>query len=96
MVKRLVFIVMFIVMASSLVFAQAEDEASVEEVKPEFNYTTRIVIGLTSFENISGQQKGYQRLGYLPAFAYGKWRFGFEFIFDLDGDFRSQGAPWMV
>jgi len=89
MFKRLLLVFVLISMTGSLVFAQtAAEEAAETEEKPTFEFDLGLVIGLASYEDYAGQRKGYQKIGLYPKFSYGKWRFGFDFTLEFDGDFK--------
>ena len=87
MLKKIIIIVFIIFTLCSLLYGQSADETPQPEEKPEFNFDMGIVIGLSNYEDVDGVQNGYQRLGFLPHFSYGMWRFGFNFTFEFDGDF---------
>jgi hypothetical protein len=86
--KRLIPLVLFVFATGSVVFAQTAEQAAPAQKKPAFGFDMGLILGLTSFENFSGQGSGYQKIGLYPQLFYGKWRFGFDFTFEFDGNFN--------
>ena len=73
---------------STLLLAQNSDEIQGKSEEKKLLFETGITFGLSSYEDIDGATEGYQRLGFYPGFSGGKWRFGFDFTLELDGNFN--------
>ena len=79
-----VFFILFVF--SAVVFAQTDEEVSKE--KPKLGFNMNFNIGLSSYEDIDGNQVAFQKFGLFPEFTYGKWGLGLDFTFEFDGDWQ--------
>jgi hypothetical protein len=89
-VKKLFILVFFVIVSCSLVYAQSAEtvDPEAEKEKPKFDFAMGINIGLSSYEDSTGDQIAFQKLSLLPEFSYGKWGIGFDFTFEFDGTFN--------
>ena len=86
MLKKSFFCLCVTFLLSSLALAQTEEEQQKE--KPKFGFHMGLSLGLSSYEDSSGEQIAFQKIGFFPEFTYGKWGFGLDLTFEFDGDFN--------
>ena len=89
MLKKSLIIMFFIILCSSVVLAQVEEESGQKE-KPKFGFNMNFSLGLSSYEDINGDQIAFQKFGIFPEFTYGKWGLGLDLTLELDGDFQMR------
>jgi hypothetical protein len=88
-----------LLVSGTTVFAQPVDEleegtpgeiepSTGAREKPQFGFTMNFLIGLSSYEDIDGNQVAFQRFSLFPEFSYGKWGVGLDFTFEFDGDWK--------
>ena len=68
-------------------FGQSGDDEKSSE-KPKFGFNMNLNIGLSSYEDSSGQQIAFQKFSFFPEFSYGKLGVGLDLTFEFDGDFK--------
>ncbi len=89
MLKKSLIVVFFIILCSSVVLAQVAEESGQKE-KPKFGFNMNFSLGLSSYEDINGDQIAFQKFGIFPEFTYGKWGLGLDLTLELDGDFQMR------
>jgi hypothetical protein len=81
-------ILAFIMILLITVSAALADETGDQGERPKFGFNMNFAIGLSSYEDIDGNQVAYQKFGIFPEFTYGKWGLGLDLTVELDGDFK--------
>ncbi|MGQ9617169.1 MAG: hypothetical protein ACUVWJ_12315 [Spirochaetota bacterium] len=83
---------LIVVLMMGVIYAQSTEEGeavtAAEKEKPEFGFNMNFNIGLSSYEDIDGNQIAFQKFSFLPEFSYGKWGVGLDLTFEFDGDFN--------
>ncbi|KPJ85123.1 MAG: hypothetical protein AMS17_14900 [Spirochaetes bacterium DG_61] len=92
MLKKLAVILIVLVVCAPSLYAQTSEES--EDIpqetaeKPKLGFTMNFLIGLSSYENIYGEQVSFQKFSLFPEFSYGKWGLGLDFTFEFDGNWE--------
>lgn len=92
MLKKLAVILIVLVVCAPSLYAQTSEES--EDIpqetaeKPKLGFTMNFLIGLSSYENIYGEQVSFQKFSFFPEFSYGKWGLGLDFTFEFDGNWE--------
>jgi protein associated with RNAse G/E len=87
MVKKLGIMLLFLLLSSTLVFAE-KMKGSEKPEKPTFGFTMNLGVGLSSYKDSAGVQKAYQKFSFFPEFSYGKFGAGLDLTFEFDGNFK--------
>lgn len=88
MLKKICIVLVMVLLGSTVLFGQQDDELNDEKEKPEFGFNMNMTIGLSSYEDSQGNQVAFQRFSFFPEFSYGKWGLGLDLTFEFDGDFN--------
>jgi len=77
------FISLFCVCAA---YAQSEERGVKDQ--PRLGFGMDFGLGLSSYEDVDGNQVSFQKFAFFPMFTYGKWSLVLDFTFEFDGDFK--------
>lgn len=94
MLKKLwciLFLILIPILGAGIFLQAAEEEKAEgeeEKEKTKLGFGMNFNLGLSSYEDSTGNQIAYQKFGFFPEFSYGKLGVGLDLTFEFDGDFK--------